>query len=300
MVVVEPAEGVEEVNLLRLAASAEKGTDHALSKAVVSAASNRGIELATPKSSRIVPGEGISTALAEMTVHVGNARMLERLGLGAEHMQKRIEQLENEGITVVIAATDDRILGLLGVADTIRDEARAVVERLKALGLRVMMLTGDNARTAKAMAERAGIEHFISEVMPTDKADVVMSLQEDGEVVAMVGDGINDAPALAQADLGIAVGGGTDIALEAGDIVIMGGNLAGVEAAIKLSKKTFSKIRQNLFWALAYNTASIPIAAGVLYPVTGWLLDPMVAAGAMAFSSVSVVTNASLLKRFSP
>lgn len=300
VVVIEPAEGVGEERLMRLAGGAERGTEHALSRAIVSAAAEKGIDLPTPRSSRIVPGEGVSTDLGDMTVHVGNRRLAGRLGLDVRHLERRIEELEGDGVTTVVAMTDDRILGLIGVADTIREEAVEVVDALRALDLRVMMLTGDNARTARAIARLAGIEEVASEVMPADKAEVVRSLQQGGEVVAMVGDGINDAPALAQADIGIAVGGGTDIALEAGNIVTMGGSLRGVETAIKLSRSTFAKIRQNLFWALAYNTASIPIAAGVLYPATGWLLDPMIAAGAMALSSVSVVTNASLLKRFRP
>jgi Cu+-exporting ATPase len=300
LVSVEPAEGVDERELLRLAGSAERGTEHALSRAIVSAADDRAIALTSPRSSRIAPGEGVSADVGGSWVHVGNVRLANRLGLDVGSFGRRIEELEGEGVTTVLAMTDDRVLGLLGVADTIREEARDVVEGLRGLGLEVMMLTGDNARTANAVAKRAGIDRVVSEVMPADKAEAVRSLQLEGEVVAMVGDGINDAPALAQADAGIAIGGGTDIALEAGNIVIIGGNLMGVDTAIRLSRRTFAKIRQNLFWALAYNTASIPIAAGALYPATGWLLDPMVAAGAMAFSSVSVVANASLLRRFRP
>jgi Cu+-exporting ATPase len=297
---IEAAEGVDEKELLRLSGSAERGTEHVLSEAIVSAADERGIALVIPRSSRVIPGEGVSADVGGTWVHVGNRKMANRLGLDIDGLRLRMEELEREGVTTILAMTDERVLGLLGVADTIRSEAREVVERLGALGLDVMMLTGDNARTAATIAKRAGIDNVVSDVMPADKAEVVRSLQLKGEVVAMVGDGINDAPALAQADAGIAVGGGTDIAMEAGNIVIMGGSLRGVDTAIRLSRKTFAKIRQNLFWALAYNTASIPIAAGVLYPATGWLLDPMIAAGAMAFSSVSVVANASLLRRFRP
>ncbi|UCE91378.1 MAG: heavy metal translocating P-type ATPase [Methanobacteriota archaeon] len=300
LVALEPAKGVDEVQLLRAAGSAERGAEHTLSKAIISAAERRGVELAVPRSSRIVPGEGVSADLGGTTVHVGNRRFASRLGLDTSGFERRLEELERDGVTAVLAMSDDRVLGLLGVADAVRDEARDVVEGLRGLELEVMMLTGDNARTASAVAKRASIDRVISGVMPADKANVVRSLQSEGQMVAMVGDGVNDAPALAQADIGIAVGGGTDVALEAGNIVVMGGGLKGVGTAMKLGRKTFAKIRQNLFWALAYNTASIPIAAGVLYPATGWLLDPMIAAGAMALSSVSVVTNALLLRRFMP
>ena len=300
LVAIEPSEGVSETELLRMAGSAEKGAEHALSNAIISAADERGIALTVPDSSSIIPGEGVSATLDGTNVYVGNKRLANRLRLDTTAYSSRIQQLEADGVTTILAMTEDRVIGLIGVADTIREEAKEVVDGLRELGLEVMMLTGDNARTASAVAKRAGIAKVVSEVMPADKAEAIRSLQQRGEVVAMVGDGVNDAPALAQADTGIAVGGGTDIAMETGDIVIIGGSLRGVETAIRLSRRTFSKIRQNLFWALAYNTASIPIAAGVLYPATGWLLDPMIAAGAMAFSSVSVVVNASLLRRFTP
>jgi Cu+-exporting ATPase len=297
---IEPVDGVDETELLSLSGSAERGTNHVLSKAIESAAEERGLTLRTPDISTVLPGEGVSATIDGREVLVGNRRLAAAHAVDLTAVDERIRHLEEEGMTVVLCVYEGRLIGLLGVGDTIREEAREVVAELRAMGMRVMMLTGDNARTAQAIASRADIQDFTAEVMPADKAGVVNSLQRKGEVVAMVGDGINDAPALAQADIGIAMGGGTDIALEAGNVVIVGDNLNGIVTAMKLSRRTFSKIRQNLFWALAYNTAAIPVAAGVLYPLTGWLLSPMLAAGAMAFSSISVVTNASLLKRFKP
>ncbi|UCE81409.1 MAG: copper-translocating P-type ATPase [Methanobacteriota archaeon] len=294
------ADGDDEDHLLFLAGSAERGTEHVLSKAIESAADERGLTLDTPSMSRVLPGEGVSATLQGREVLVGNRRLALAHGVNLEPLETRIQEMEANGLTVVMCAEEKRLVGLLGIGDVVREEAREVVDELRSQEMTIIMLTGDNARTAKAIASMAGIEEFTAEVMPADKAGVVRSLQSKGEVVAMVGDGINDAPALAQADVGIAMGGGADIALETGNVVIVGDDLRSVVTAIRLSKRTFEKIRQNLFWALAYNTAAIPIAAGVLYPFTGWLLSPMVAAAAMAFSSISVVTNASLLKRFQP
>lgn len=287
-------------DLLYAAGSAEKGSEHILSKAVTDAALSRGIQLDTPESSEVIAGEGVTSVVKGRRISVGNRRMLERLGADLGDLEGKIGELESAGVTVMACVEDRRILGLIGVADTLKPRASEAVAELKRLGLKVAMITGDNERTAKAVASQAGIEEYRAQVLPGDKAAAVKSFQERGEVVAMVGDGINDAPALAQAQIGIALGSGTDIALESGNVVLIGDDLMGVVSAIKLSRKTFRKIRENLFWALAYNTASIPIAAGVLYPFTDWLLSPMIAAGAMAFSSVSVVTNASLLRRFKP
>jgi Cu+-exporting ATPase len=294
------AEGVTEEELIRLAGSAEKGSDHVLSKAIVSSAEERKVPLEIPMSSEIVAGEGVSSELVGATVRVGNRRLAARFGVDLGQAEARMRTMEDEGVTVVVCIEGDELKGLLGIADTVKPEAKEVIGQLKELGLKVVILTGDNARTARAVASTVGVDEFKAEVMPADKANSVKSYQEGGAVVAMVGDGINDAPALAEADIGIALGGGSDIAMEAGNIVIVGDDLRGVVAAIKLSERTYAKIRQNLFWALAYNTASIPIAAGILYPLTGWLLSPMIAAGAMALSSVSVVANASLLRRFKP
>jgi Cu+-exporting ATPase len=288
----------DEAELLTLAASAEKGSEHVLSRAVIHAAGERGLALDTPARSTVVPGEGVTAELHGRTVEVGNRLMMKRAGADLGPLSKDMERMEAEGMTVMAAASGGKVLGLIGVADTLKPGAGTVISQLKGLGLKVIMMTGDNERTARAVATQAGIGEFRAGVLPKDKAGTVRALQEAGDVVAMVGDGINDAPALAQADIGIAIGGGTDIALESGNIVLVGGDLKGVVTAIRLSRRTFQKIRQNLFWAMFYNTAALPLAAGVLFPLTGWLLSPMVAAAAMAFSSVSVVTNASLLGRF--
>lgn len=290
----------DEKELLFLAGSAELGSEHVLSGAVISSAQAKGIALESPTTSKVVPGEGVSATVGGKEVAVGNMRMLDRLGVPLGEERTKMEGMESEGMTVMACVVERRLLGFIGVADTLKPEARRSISSLKAAGLKVVMLTGDNERTAKAIASQAGIDEFRAQVLPADKASAVKEFQNRGETVAMVGDGINDAPALAQADIGIALGTGTDVALESGNIVLVGEDLKGVVTAIRLSKRTFEKIRQNLFWALFYNTASIPIAAGILYPVTHWLLNPMIAAGAMAFSSVSVVTNASMLRRFRP
>jgi len=296
----EPANGMDEAELLYLAGSAEKGSEHVLSRAVITAAEEAGVSLEQPEKSSVVPGEGITSDVKGRLVSVGNRRMLERLGIQTGEMEAAMQDMEAQGMTAMACAVDGNLAGILGVADTLKPDARDTISSLKNMGLKVVMLTGDNERTAKAIAGEAGIDEFRAQVLPADKAGAVESYQRSGQVVAMVGDGINDAPALAKADIGVALGSGTDIALESGNIVLVGGELKGVVNAVKLSKQTFRKIRQNLFWALFYNTASIPIAAGLLYPLTGWLLSPMIAAGAMAFSSVSVVANASLLKRYRP
>ena len=294
------ASGRDERDLVFYAGSAELGSEHVLSRAVTDYAKAKNIPLEPPTTSKVVPGEGVSASLGGKEVAVGNMRMLDRLGVKLGDERAEVERMESEGMTVMACVLDGKLLGLIGVADTLKPEAARSIASLKADGLKVVMLTGDNERTAKAIASKAGIEEFRAQVLPADKAGVVKDFQSRGETVAMVGDGINDAPALAQADIGIALGTGTDIALESGNVVLVGEDLKGVVTAIRLSRRTFQKIRQNLFWALFYNTASIPIAAGILYPMTHWLLNPMIAAGAMAFSSVSVVTNASLLRRFKP
>jgi Cu+-exporting ATPase len=290
----------DERELLLAAGSAEKGSEHVLSRAVTSAAESKGIALESPESSKVIPGEGVLADLGQRKIAVGNRRLLSRLKVEVGEHAATMEAMENEGLTVMACVSDGKLWGIIGVADTLKPEAKDSIAQLRKLGLKVVMLTGDNERTARAIAGQAGIDEYKAQVLPADKANVVKAYQDRGEVVAMVGDGINDAPALAQADIGIALGTGTDIALESGNIVLVGEDLGGVVTAIRLSRRTFSKIRQNLFWAMFYNTAAIPIAAGVLYPFTHELLNPIIAAGAMAFSSVSVVGNASLLRRFRP
>jgi len=294
------AEGVTEKDLFYYAGSAEKGSEHVLSRAVISAAEQRGIQLASPDTSIVTPGEGVSATVGGRAIAVGNRRLAQRLGVSLGALDDEMARMEEEGITTMVVIDDGRALGLMGIADTLKPHAKEAIAALRSLDLKVVMITGDNERTAKAIAAQAGIDEYRAQVLPAEKTNAVKAFQEKGEIVAMVGDGINDAPALAQADIGIALGTGTDIALESGNIVLVGEDLKGVASAIKLSRRTFRKIRENLFWALIYNTASIPIAAGVLYPFTHTLLSPMIAAGAMAFSSVSVVTNASLLKRYKP
>lgn len=296
----ETTDGVSEDQLLLLAGSAEKGSEHVLSRAVILAAESKGLTLESPRSSTVVPGEGVTATVGDRLVSVGNRRLVQRLSVPLGDFDARMQSMEDQGMTVMACMADGVLLGLVGVADTLKPQAKEAVSDLKRLNLKVVMITGDNERTARAISGQAGIDEFKAQVLPADKAGAVKAFQEKGEVVAMVGDGINDAPALAQADIGIAIGTGTDIALESGNIVLVGEDLKGVVSAIKLSRRTFRKIRENLFWALIYNTASIPIAAGILYPLTHTLLSPIIAAGAMALSSVSVVANASLLKRYKP
>lgn len=293
-----PVKAPSESELIFAAGSAERGSEHVLSKAVTDKAATMGIELKSPDTSRVIPGEGVSAKIGNREIAVGNRRLLDRFKVDLGEHSGTMESLEDEGFTVMACISDGILWGFLGVADTLKPEAAGALSDIKRLGLKIVMLTGDNERTAKAVARLAGIDEYRAQVLPADKASVVKAYQEKGNVVAMVGDGINDAPALAQADIGIALGTGTDIALESGNVVLIGEDLRGVVTAIRLSRRTFSKIRQNLFWAMFYNTAAIPIAAGVLYPLTHALLNPIIAAGAMAFSSVSVVSNASLLRRF--
>lgn len=291
------AEGVAEDELLRLAASAERSSEHPLGEAVVRAATERGIDLADAERFDADVGSGIAASIGGRQVLIGKRAMLVSRGVRVDTLIADAEQLAEAGKTVLWVAIDGRAAGVLGVADEIKPESRDAIARLAGLGLTLAMITGDHPRTAAAVAKQAGIERVFAEVLPEHKADHVRELQEHGDVVAMVGDGINDAPALARADVGIAIGAGTDVAIEAADITLMRGDLNGVADAIALSHATMRTIRQNLFWAFGYNILGIPIAAGVLYPVTGWLLSPMIAGAAMAFSSVSVVVNSLRLRR---
>jgi Cu+-exporting ATPase len=289
--------GATDGEVLGLAAALEKASGHPLAEALVAAAKEKGIPLAKAGTFKSKTGRGVVGTISGRRVAVGNTRLFEEEGLDFSPVREELESFAAEGKTPLLVAADGRTIGLLAVADREKASALHAIERLKALGLKVAMLTGDRKNVARAIAERVGIEEVLAEVLPADKASQVKELQSRGEVVAMVGDGVNDAPALAQADVGIAIGAGADVAIEAADITLVGESLELVADAIALSRATLSTIRQNLFLAFVYNVVGIPIAAGVLYPLTGWLLSPMIASAAMAASSVSVVTNSLRLAR---
>jgi len=295
---VVPSGAFTGADLLRLAASAERGSEHPLGGAIVDGARRRGLALAEPEGFHAVAGHGIVARVDGHTVLVGNWRIMEDHGVAGPLTDGEAGRLSEAGKTPMYVAVDGHAAGLVAVADTLKPDSAAAVRELHKLGLEVIMITGDNQRTAEAIAGEVGIDGVLAEVLPGDKAKEVKRLQDQGKLVGMVGDGINDAPALAQADIGIALGTGTDVAMEAADITLMSGDLRGVVTAIALSKATMRNIKQNLFWAYAYNTALIPVAAGVLFPFSGWLLNPILAAAAMATSSVSVVSNALRLRRF--
>jgi Cu+-exporting ATPase len=289
-----------EAQLLRLAASAESGSEHPLAAAIVRGAAARGIAIATPGDFESVAGRGIRATVEGQVVLAGTADWLEQGGVDPSGLLADAAELAETGATAVLVAVDSRAAGVMAIADPIKPGAPAAIATLKKMGLDVVLLTGDNRRTALSIAKQAGIGTVRAGLLPDGKAEAVRAFQADGHVVAMVGDGINDAPALAQADVGMAIGTGTDIAIESGDIVLMGGDLAGVAAAMKLSRATIRNIAQNLFWAFAYNVLLIPVAAGALFPFFGIRLNPIMAAAAMGLSSVTVVTNALRLRRFKP
>lgn len=296
-----PLGGMDERELLRLAASAERGSEHPLGEAIVRAAQDRALPLADPSGFNAIAGHGIEVQVEGRPVLLGNARLMRQRGLGLdESAESRSAALASAGKTPMFVAVDGRLAGMIAVADPIKPESKEAIGRLQRMGLELVMITGDNRRTAEAVATEVGIERFLAEILPEGKADQVKRLQQERKVVGMVGDGINDAPALVQADIGIAIGTGTDVAIEASDITLIRGDLRGVVAAIALSRATIRTIRQNLFWAFIYNVIGIPVAAGALYPLFGWLLSPVLASAAMSFSSVSVVANSLRLRRFQP
>ncbi|MFQ5911768.1 MAG: heavy metal translocating P-type ATPase [Nitrospinota bacterium] len=290
--------GFPEAQVLQMAASTERGSEHSLGEAIVRGAKERGLELYEPKEFRAVPGHGVSALVDGTRVDLGNRKYMEGLGVEVGSAEQSVLDLAGGGKTPMYVAVDRKPAGVVAVADTLKPNSLQAVRTLHDMGVKVAMLTGDNQRTAEAIALEVGIDRVLAEVLPEDKADKVKKLQDEGYRVAMVGDGINDAPALAQADVGIAIGTGTDVAMEAAQITLISGDLRGVVTAIALSKATMRNIKQNLFWAYAYNTSLIPVAAGVLFPWFGILLSPILAAVAMATSSVSVVSNALRLKRF--
>ena len=314
---VVPSNGLSELEVLRLAASAERSSEHPLGEAVVIAARERGIELAEVDGFEAVAGHGIRARVGGRSVVVGTVRFLQESGLQLDGLAPLADTFAAQGKTPMFVAVDGRPAGVVAVADTVKAGALEAIRTLRRMGLEVVMVTGDHRRTAEAVARQVGVDRVLAEVLPEDKANQVRALQAEGKVVAMVGDGINDAPALAQADVGIAIGTGTDVAMEASDITLIGGDLRGVVTAIALSRATIRTIRENLFWAFFYNVALIPVAAGILYPLftgaldgvpgaLGWMLgdygflNPILAGGAMAFSSVSVMANSLRLRRFRP
>lgn len=306
--------GGQDSELLRLAASSEKGSEHPLGQAIVKKAEDEGLELLPLADFAAIPGQGLRATLQGKSnsdeenpqadrvenVLVGNLKLMKDQGIELLDFEARAEELADQGKTPMYVAAEGKLLGIIAVADTVKESSLKAIESLKAMGIEVAMITGDNEKTAKAIGKQMGIDKILAEVLPEDKSQVVKELQAEGRKVAMVGDGINDAPALTQADIGIAIGSGTDVAMESADIVLMHSDLLDVASAIKLSKNTIRNIKQNLFWAFGYNTAGIPLAAGLLYVFGGPLLNPMFAAAAMSLSSVSVVSNALRLRRFKP
>jgi Cu+-exporting ATPase len=290
-------EGAGEDEVLRLAASAEMDSEHPLAAAVREEASARSAGPEHPDSFEAVPGKGVRARLSGSEVLIGKPGFILESGVPDTGFLSEAERLSGEGKTSMVLAKDGKALGVIALADTIKEGAADAVRQLTDMGMRVYMITGDNERTASAIAAQAGIENVLAEVLPQDKAAEVSRLQSEGRAVAMVGDGINDAPALTQADLGIAIGAGTDIAIEASDVTLVSEDLRSVPAAIMLSRRTYRTIRQNLFFSFFYNSLGIPIAAGVLYPVFHVMLNPAIAAAAMALSSLSVVGNSLRLKR---
>ena len=293
-------DGFGEDQVLLWAASVEKGSEHPLGEAIVHAAEERNLKLTPAEGFEAIPGQGVKSFLGGQRVLLGNSKLMGENGIEFDGLQAQVERLAKEGKTPMIVAQNHSAAGIVAVADTLKPNSREAVGALRKMGLEVIMITGDNEKTAKAIASEAGIQRVLAEVLPWEKSAAVKKLQDEGRIVAMVGDGINDAPALAQSDVGIALGTGTDVAMESSDITLISGDLRAVVAAIQLSKKTIRTIRQNLFWAFVYNVLGIPIAAGVLYPFWGILLNPMIASAAMAMSSVSVVSNSLRLKRFKP
>jgi P-type Cu+ transporter len=283
-------EGVDETEALRLIGAAEKHSEHPLANAIVTAIVAKGISITDTDKFEAIPGYGIRAVVEGQEVLIGTSALMQREGIAFSQALEVMARLESEAKTAMLVALNKRYIGIIAVADTIKESSMAAIGRLKKLGLQVIMMTGDNQRTAHAIANEVGIAHILAEILPNDKAMEIKKLQARGEKVAMVGDGINDAPALVTADVGIAIGTGADIAMEAADITLMSGDLNGIAEAIHISRKTMINIKQNLFWALAYNLLGIPIAAM-------GLLAPWVAGAAMAFSSVSVVLNALRLQR---
>ena len=292
------SEGIEEGYLLEIAASAEKNSEHPLGEAIVRYGMEKDINFKNLENFKAIPGHGIEVIIDNKKILLGNRKLMNERNISLLNLENKSDELAREGKTPMYISIDNNIGGIIAVADVVKESSKKAIETLHEMGIKVAMVTGDNKKTASAIASQVGIDIVLAEVLPEDKSQEVKKLQEKGKFVAMVGDGINDAPALAKADIGIAIGSGTDVAMESADIVLMRSDLMDVPNAIKLSNATIKNIKQNLFWAFGYNTIGIPVAAGLLYIFGGPLLNPMIAAAAMSLSSVSVVTNALRLKKF--
>lgn len=290
--------GINRTILLRLAASGEKGSEHPLGEAIVRGAQKENLEFLPIEAFEAIPGHGIEVTIEKSKILIGNRKLMDQRNISLKELQDKSDQLAREGKTPMYVAMNGSLAGIIAVADVVKESSAKAIKKLQSMGIEVAMITGDNRKTADAIAKQVGIDRVLAEVLPQDKSNEVKKLQAEGKKVCMVGDGINDAPALAQADIGIAIGSGTDVAMESADIVLMKSDLMDVPTAIHLSKSTIRNIKQNLFWAFGYNVAGIPIAAGILHLFGGPLLNPIFAAAAMAFSSVSVVSNALRLKGF--
>lgn len=297
LVTIEPVEGVEEKLFLKSVATLEQSSEHPLAEAIVEGAKERGLSLSKIEDFNSVTGQGVTGAVDGVKVAVGNYKLLEGLGIDAGELPSKSEAYRKEGQTVMFIALDGKAAGLIGVMDPIKESTPKAIEQLHNQGIKVVMLTGDNSTTAEAVASKLNIDRVEAEVSPEEKSNIVTALQAEGKIVAMAGDGVNDAPALAKAHVGIAMGTGTDVAMESAGVTLVKGDLTGIVRAIKLSKGTMSNIRQNLFFAFIYNSLGVPVAAGILYPFFGILLSPMIAAAAMSFSSVSVIANSLRLKK---
>lgn len=288
---------ISEEELLKVAASCEQVSEHPLGQAIINGAKERGIELEKVTEFQSITGQGIEAVLADRTYYIGNKKLCDEQGLDFTEYEKEANEIASKGQTPMFAGSDGKVIGIVSVADTVKETSVEAIRKIKELGIEVHMLTGDNRLTADYIGKKVGVDHVIAEVLPNDKASVVETLQKQGKCVMMVGDGINDAPALVQADVGVAIGSGSDIALDSSDVVLMKSDLKDVYKAIKLSKATIRNIKQNLFWAFFYNVCGLPIAAGVLYPINGMLLSPIIGGLAMSFSSVFVVSNALRLRK---
>jgi len=295
-----PAGGWKQDELLRWAASIEQGSEHPLAEAILDAADDRQLSLLDAEGFTAIAGRGVVASVQGRRVLLGNRQLMQENGVDTAVVEEVAAALTEKAQTPVFVAVAGDLAGVVGIADAIKGDSHAAIRRLQGLGLKVVLLTGDNKATADAVARQVGIDHVFADVLPQDKAAKVASLQQQGERVGMVGDGINDAPALARADVGFAIGTGTDVAIESADITLMRGSLHGVPDAINISRQTVRNIKQNLFGAFVYNTLGIPVAAGVLFPFVGILLNPMIAGGAMAMSSLTVVSNANRLRFYKP